>query len=270
MKLSGVSGQICPGSCCMLRTMMKNATASRHTRFFWETLLYKLQTRLLATPFIHPSFCICLCSRLSVALCIIIVLYFPPACWKTCSCYIYTLEVRVYSRNGVGWQCQASVHNLHRNGASQNLQQAGRCEWFSCCWNIWDTIACVADEPGNAEILFSGLEKSSMILIINYFWCILIFFFFLIVGQVTCTDKLQLIVEPSTTELVTKVYIWLFIWIFLFWSFCIGLSSVLAFVIIDDFRWSSLALVSYQLCALARKLGGFLPKCLFWGQRQFV
>lgn len=177
MKLSGVSGQICPGSCCMLRTMMKNATASRHTRFFWETLLCKLQTRLLATPFIHPSFCICLCSRLSVALCIIIVLYFPPACWKTCSCYIYTLEVRVYSRNGVGWQCQASVHNLHRNGASQNLQQAGRCEWFSCCWNIWDTIACVADEPGNAEILFSGLEKSSMILIINYFWCILIFFF---------------------------------------------------------------------------------------------
>lgn len=65
----------------------------------------------------------------------------------------------------------------------------------------------MADEPGNAEILFSGLEKSSMILIINYFWCILIFFFFLIVGQVTCTDKLQLIVEPSTTELVTKVYI---------------------------------------------------------------
>lgn len=47
-----------------------------------------------------------------------------------------------------------------------------------------------------------------MILIINYFWCILIFFFFfLIVGQVTCAAKLQLIVEPSTTELVTKVYI---------------------------------------------------------------
>lgn len=65
----------------------------------------------------------------------------------------------------------------------------------------------MADEPGNAEILFSGLEESSMILIINYFWCILIFFFFLIVGQVTCAAKLQLIVEPSTTELVTKVYI---------------------------------------------------------------
>lgn len=178
MKLSGVSGQICPGSCCMLRMMMKSATASRHTQFFWETLLCKLQTHLLATPFIHLSFCICLCSRFSVALCSsIIVLYFPSACWKTCSCYIYTLEVRVYSRNGVGWQCQASVHNLHRNGASQNLRQAGHCEWFSCCWNIWDTIACVADEPGNAEILFSGLEESSMILIINYFWCILIFFF---------------------------------------------------------------------------------------------
>lgn len=66
----------------------------------------------------------------------------------------------------------------------------------------------MADKPGDAEILFSRLEKSSMILIIN---CLVhsdfFFFFFVIVGQVTCTDRLQLPVEPSTTELVTKVYI---------------------------------------------------------------
>lgn len=147
-KLSEVSGQTCPGSCCTLQMMMKNATASRHTLFFCETLLCKLQTHLLATLFIHLNFCICLCSRMLVAL-LFGVFFVLSICMFgiKCSCYVYTLQIRFYSQNGIGWQCQASVRNLHRNGASQNLQHAGSFELFSCCWNMWDTIACVADEP---------------------------------------------------------------------------------------------------------------------------
>lgn len=167
MKLSEVSGQICPGSCCMPRTMMKNATASRHTQFFWETSLCKLQTHLLATLFILLSFCICLCSRLSVAL-LCCYFLFSICLLGKCSCYIYTLEVRLRialggSAKPVYVICTEVV--LARTFSRQEVL-------FSCCWNIWDTIASVADKPGDAEILFSRLEKSSMILIINCgaFW----------------------------------------------------------------------------------------------------
>lgn len=128
-------------------------------------------------------------------------------------------------------QHQASIHYLHRDGASQDLRHAGSFELFPCCWNMKDTIASVAEEP-DAEILFSSLEKSSIILIIYYFWCIPILFscclFFL--GQVTCTDRLQLTLVPSKTELVTKVYIGLFI--------CLGFIFILAILYWTEFRFS--------------------------------
>jgi len=56
----------------------------------------------------------------------------------------------------------------------------------------------VADEPGDAEILFSSLEKSSGILIINYSWCVLILILFSL-GQVTCTDS-QVTAHCSTVS----------------------------------------------------------------------
>lgn len=76
----------------------------------------------------------------------------------------------------------------------QSLQQAASSgDWFLAA-GTQGTIACVA------EILFSSLEKSTIILIItiilitniiliiNFFWCILIYFyFFFSLGQVTCT-----------------------------------------------------------------------------------
>lgn len=195
-KPSEVSGQICPGSCCMLQTMMKSGTASRHTLFSCETWLCKLQTHLLATPCIPLNFCICLCSRMSVALSfLIVILYFPSACWESSVCVTFIH----CSHSGAGWRCQASVHDLHRSGASQDLRQAGNFGRFSGCWNIWDTNACVADEPGDAGILFSSLEKSSIILIINYFWCILMYFYFFFSRQVTCTDS-QVTARCSTVN----------------------------------------------------------------------
>lgn len=134
-KLSEVSGQICPGSCCTPRTMMRNATASRHTPSSCGTSLCRLPTRPSATPCTHLNFCTCLCSRASVALFYYYYYLVFSICMLgiECPCYISTLQIRFYSQNGVGWQCQASVHSVHRNGARQNLQQAGSFELFSCC-----------------------------------------------------------------------------------------------------------------------------------------
>lgn len=211
-KLSEVSGPISPGSCCTPQMTTKSATASRRTPSSCGTSLCKLPTRLLATPFIRPSFCICHCFRTSVAFFNRYYFEFSICMLGTeCLCYVYMLPVRFYSQNGIGWQCQAStVRNLHRTGASQNLHQAGRLELFPRCWNVRGAVACMADEPGHAEIPFSSLEKSSKILIINYFWCIIYFFFFFL-GQVTCADRLQLSLVPAAAELVSEVYVGLFI-----------------------------------------------------------
>jgi len=159
MKLSEVSGQICPGSCCMPRTMMKNATASRHTQFFWETSLCKLQTHLLATLIILLSFCICLCSRPSVAL-LCYFLFSICLLGKMLMLHLYT---RSMTENHAGWQCQTSVCDLHRSGASQNLQLAGSSVFLllehlrhhcQCGWQArrcWNSLLQVREEQHDSD-----------------------------------------------------------------------------------------------------------------------
>lgn len=110
-----------------------------------------------------------------------------------CPCSLRALQIRCYSQGG-------GARPAHVLGTEMVLartfsrQEVGN--WFLAAGT--DTIACVADEP-DAEILFSSLEKSNIILIItvilitniiliiNYFWCILIYFYFFFLGQVTCT-----------------------------------------------------------------------------------
>lgn len=79
-----------------------------------------------------------------------------------CPCSLHALQIRCYSQGG-------GARPAHILGTEMVLvrtfsrQEVGN--WFLAA-GTRDTIACVADEP-DAEILFSSLEKSTIILIIT-------------------------------------------------------------------------------------------------------
>lgn len=139
-KPSEVSGPTCPGSCSMPPTMTRSATASRHTRPCCATWPCRRPTRPWATPCTPHSSCSCLSSRLSfLELWLLLFCLFRPHVGNQMSVLPSCTADQVLLS---GWWCQASARPWHRDGAGQNLQQAGSWELVSCCWNVRHHCLC--------------------------------------------------------------------------------------------------------------------------------